>query len=292
MQREVTRGICNIKNKCRFLPGDHPDRPFVIFSKICAHLFGRGARFIIIGCTDIRVDFTAENTVDSLEVLSKCILEKCMDNNDSIAFFKSMAEEKSLKPTDTKLANKDTSDYDCALILKYADKKSELLDLGSGMGLIVNKIYDKVKNVVAVEIFEKFTQFIVKAENIKIVNTNLFDYPPPIFNNCYFDIITIFGTLHYFNEEEAIRIYRKYYSYLKDGGKIIIKQQFGVKEDVTVSGFSEELKKTYFSQYRHLDKEIDILSKIGYTNIEVVDIYPPEYNKWENTHYFALIGQK
>jgi aspartate racemase len=79
IQKEVTRGICNIKNISRFLPIDHPDRPFVIFTKVCKHLFEKGSQLIIIGCTDIRVDFKAENTIDSLEILARCILEACYD---------------------------------------------------------------------------------------------------------------------------------------------------------------------------------------------------------------------
>jgi cyclopropane fatty-acyl-phospholipid synthase-like methyltransferase len=107
-----------------------------------------------------------------------------------------------------------------------------------------------------------------------------------------FDIITAFGTLHYFNEEEVIKLYRKYYPYIKEGGKIIVKQQFGVAEDVTVSGFSEELGKPYYSQYRYLEKEKQILLEAGFKNIEVSEIYPQDFNKWDNTHYWAIVGTK
>lgn len=77
MQKEVTKGICNIKNKNRFKEDDHIDRPKNIFSNICKHLKANGADVIIIGCTDIRVDFTAENLLDSLEILAKTIIRKC-----------------------------------------------------------------------------------------------------------------------------------------------------------------------------------------------------------------------
>jgi aspartate racemase len=74
MQKEVTKGICNIKNLARFLPLEHPDRPSYIFTNICNRLFDKGAGLIVVGCTDIRVDFKYENTIDSLEVLAKTIL--------------------------------------------------------------------------------------------------------------------------------------------------------------------------------------------------------------------------
>jgi hypothetical protein len=107
-----------------------------------------------------------------------------------------------------------------------------------------------------------------------------------------YDIITMFGILHYFNEEEAKHIYSKYINFLDDNGHLIVKQQFGVTEDVTVSGYSEELKENYYSQYRHIEKEKTGLEKIGYKNVEVFDIYPTECNRWDNTHYYAIVANK
>lgn len=72
-QQEVTRGICNIKNKNRFLKEGHKDRPKTIFSNIYDHLINKGAETVISGCTDIRVDFKHDNVIDSLEVLANTI---------------------------------------------------------------------------------------------------------------------------------------------------------------------------------------------------------------------------
>jgi hypothetical protein len=79
---------------------------------------------------------------------------------------------------------------------------------------------------------------------------------------------------------------------LKPSGKFIIKNQFSVTEDVNVSGFSSELQQEYHAQYRNIDKEIEILKKIGYKNVEVFDIYPPECNRWNNTHFYAIVATK
>jgi aspartate racemase len=75
MQKNVTRGICNIKNKNRFLPNNHEERPSTIFQNVYEHLRSRGTEVVIIGCTDIRVDFSAENTIDSLEVMADAIMK-------------------------------------------------------------------------------------------------------------------------------------------------------------------------------------------------------------------------
>lgn len=97
--------------------------------------------------------------------------------------------------------------------------------------------------------------------------------------------------MHYFNRDEAARIYVKYHSLLRDRGKFIIKNQFGVNEDVTVQGYSEELKQNYFAQYRSIETETTILKQAGFSHFEVVDIYPPEFNRWQNTHFYALIAE-
>lgn len=78
MQKKVTKGICNTKNTLRFADENNPDRPINIFADIQNHLFNNGAELVIMGCTDIRVDFKAKNnrTIDSLEVLAKLILKE------------------------------------------------------------------------------------------------------------------------------------------------------------------------------------------------------------------------
>ena len=102
----------------------------------------------------------------------------------------------------------------------------------------------------------------------------------------------MFGISQYFNKKEITNIYKKYRNYLKNNGKIIIKNQFGIDQDVIISGYSENLKTDYFSEYRHLEKEMDILNNVGFKNIKVIDIYPSKYNRWKNTHFYAIVAEK
>lgn len=210
-------------------------------------------------------------------------------NEKSLAFFAKLSQDSQGNQNSVKLAkNSDFSDKDADFILKYSTNDSQILDLASGTGLIINKIYAEVGKILAVEPFENFTKFIKKASNIEIVNENICTFLP----SQKYDLITFFAIMHYFKENEAINIYKKYFLYLKPNGKIIIKNQFGVNENVIIEGFSDELQTNYYAQYRHIKKEVKILEEIGYKNVEVFDIYPQECNRWDNTHFFAIVAGK
>ncbi|HEC1751902.1 TPA: class I SAM-dependent methyltransferase [Campylobacter lari] len=207
-------------------------------------------------------------------------------NQNALEFYTHIANTKD-SPQSVKLTNNtDYTDIDANFILKYSSKSSKILDLGSGTGLIVNKLYDKISHIDCVEFYKEFSKFIVQSPNINIYNQLLQDF-------CIekkYDLITIFGVMQYFNEQEAIKLYKKYFSYLKKDGKMIIKNQFGLKEDVIVDGYSVEQNTNYYSEYRHIYKEINILKEIGFKDVEYYDIYPPECNRWENTHFYAIVA--
>lgn len=73
-QDEINRGICNVKNSCRFLPPNHLDRPRNIFKRVYEHLLDNGSDMVIMGCTDISVDYSADRALDSLSLLADAIV--------------------------------------------------------------------------------------------------------------------------------------------------------------------------------------------------------------------------
>lgn len=211
-----------------------------------------------------------------------------MNNKQSLHFFEKMAQD--VKDENcVKLANnQDYSHIDAEFILNYANKNTKILDLGSGTGLIINKIHKKVGHIDAVELFENFTQYITKSNNISIHHSNTFDFIP----TQNYDLITLFGFMHYLNQEEASIIYNKYFSYLNEKGILIVKNQMGVHEDLIIDGYSEEQKSHYSAHYRHVVKEVELLLQVGFKKVSVHDIYPAKANRWDNTHFYALVAIK
>jgi cyclopropane fatty-acyl-phospholipid synthase-like methyltransferase len=201
-------------------------------------------------------------------------------------FYDKLAKNNPNKKSVKLLPSNDFTLYDANFILKHSNLNSEILDLASGTGLTLEKIVDQVKSIIAVELFKEFSDLILKHNKIQVINSDIKDFEI----NQKFDIITFFGIMQYYSENEAQDIYIKYKKLLKNKGKIIIKNQFGVREDVVVNGYSENLKCDYFSEYRWLEKEKELLRSIGFENVDHFDIYPAECNKWDNTHFYSIVA--
>lgn len=210
-----------------------------------------------------------------------------MENSQALSYYYNMSQESALNQYSVKnIRWNDFSTYDSNFILNYAGKNSCILDLGSGTGLIVNKVHPSVQSITAVDIYPEFTNFIDKVDNVEVINEDILKYVP----EKKYDLITFMGVLNFFNDHEVREIYKRYQPYVKKNGHIIVKNQFGVTDDVIVSGYSEELGKDYFSHYRHIQKEVSIISSQGYEKVKIFDIYPKECNRWENTHFYAIVA--
>lgn len=210
-------------------------------------------------------------------------------NEKALKFFSDMAQKENLTPMDVKLSKQnDFTEYDTNFILKYITADAELLDVGAGSGLIVNRLADKVAFIEAIEPFEAYSQFIVRSHKVRIVNTTIEEYAIAK----QFDFVLCFGFCHYLNAQEARAFYEKFYHAVKKNGKIIVKNQFGVNEDVLVNNFSKENNAMYYSEYRTVEHEKELMAKAGFKIFAVTDIYPPECNRWDNTHYYAIVAEK
>ena len=162
--------------------------------------------------------------------------------------------------------------------------RPRLLDLGTGTGTIINEVIASAAEITCVEKFPAFSQHIKIGEKVRIITENIRDFNS---KNSY-DLISCFGVLHYFTREEVTKIYHRLFEMTELGGEIIVKNQFGVHEDVSVSGYSEKLGTDYFANYRSVDSEMKLLEEVGFQQVIKHDIYPEAFNQWDNTHYYGL----
>ena len=211
-----------------------------------------------------------------------------MNNKTALNLFKGICAQSDDPGLAIKFGSGDLSQLDVEFISDYIDRDTHLLDIGSGAGLSVNKLIPLVSKITAVEPFPELSKHINQSPDVTVINENILDFC----TDSLFDVITCFGVMQYFNSGEAEIVYKKLFGMLKDDGILIVKNQFGLSEDVTVSGYSEKLKMDYCSEYRQVSKEITLLEKCGGTEISVHDIYPPEHNHWDNTHFYALVSRK
>ena len=83
-QRLVTKTICDVKNKARFLSSEDAASP----RNFLTRLVGQAGFPVILGCTDLRVAFESNEelpdavAVDSLEVLADVIVRRFRENED------------------------------------------------------------------------------------------------------------------------------------------------------------------------------------------------------------------
>lgn len=198
--------------------------------------------------------------------------------------FYDLLAKKIVSPVETKNKAYDSSEIDANFILSKSDKYKSLLDLGSGTGLILNKIVESFNQIVAIEKQENFTKFIVPNNNLTITNIDILNYIP----SQTFDMITAFGVANFFDSDEANEFYKIICTSLSKDGIAIIKSQFALDETFYIN-YSEELGTGYFAVYRTVEKETQIIETTCLKVIEVVDIYPDNFNRHINSRFFALV---
>jgi len=212
-----------------------------------------------------------------------------MGNSSIVDYYNKMAKNIT-SPIETRNKAKDFSEYDIKLMRRLANKNKSLLDLGSGTGLLINNIIDDFQCITAVEKYPEFSRFIKKSPSITLINEDLLNFTNT--GGSVFDIVSLFGVMNFFDKVEANMIYKRVYNFVAKNGVLVVKNQMGINDDVIIDGFSEELNTNYYSEYRSVGSEIELLTKVGFVNIEKVDIYPSEFNRWDNTHFYALICHK
>jgi SAM-dependent methyltransferase len=191
-------------------------------------------------------------------------------------------------PQQTKNKRPDTSDLEIAFLRDYLQPLDDILDVGSGTGLIINKLIDYVGQITAVEKFEGFTRFIRNHDRILVINSDLVGFKI----RKHFDAVLLFGVAQCFVRSDMVGIYSNLYEMVRPGGKLIVRMQCGLEEDILIDGYSEELGTHYFAEYRKKNDEIAFLKEIGFSEVDVFDIFPDSLNVWSNSRHFIFICHK
>ncbi|WP_082564916.1 HAD-IB family phosphatase [Acidovorax sp. Root568] len=225
--------------------------------------------------------------IDTYEDYKKAVnfVSSWQHGNANIHKYYEQLAKKIHKPIETRNKSPDFSAFDIDFIRRFSGQSKHLLDLGAGTGLLINPLIKEFGRITAVEKYPQFSRFIAREPHVELIDADLNDFD----TSERFDLITIFGVMNFFNRDEALKLYRKAIRWLQPGGVLILKHQMGIQEDVLVDGYSEELGEKYYSEYRWIQREIQLVAEAGFVVDEPVDIYPAAFNRWPNTHFYALV---
>jgi SAM-dependent methyltransferase len=171
-----------------------------------------------------------------------------------------------------------------SFIKRFITKDSEIIDIGSGTGLVVNRIHKDIKYLVAVEPFRGLSRFIVDDEKILLINAELTSF----YIRKRFDFAICTGVSQFFNKKDITKIYNNIYEMLKKNGALILRVHCGLEKDVIINGYSKELDSEYYAEYRYLSNEVELLKQVGFNKIKVYDEVSDELNVWKDTKHFYL----
>lgn len=209
-------------------------------------------------------------------------------SNDRIHDYYARMAETISDARETRNKAPDFSQYDIAYVKQFASADLDLMDAGAGTGLLLNNVSALFKSVLAVEMYPAFSDFITPRDHLTIINQDIRAFQ----TDKSFDLLIAFGLMNFFNIDEAAAIYRNFFTCLRPGGRLIIKNQMGRHETVIVDGVSAELGQSYYSEYRTADAESQLMTQAGFT-IETIDaIYPDAFNRWPNTWFRAVVARK
>lgn len=209
-----------------------------------------------------------------------------MNSNKSKAYWQKMADSISSQNETTNKRNNEYLKTDIAFVKSHLNQNDDLLDIGAGSGLVTNELINSVKTIIAVETFEGLTQFIHK--DILVINAEL----PTFKIRKEFDKIICTGVTHFFTKFDVEKIYENMFKMLKPGGKLVLRSHCGLKETVVINGYSEELSSEYFTEYRKLEEEVELIKSKGFTRVDVIDEVADELNVWENTRHYYFVCYK
>lgn len=183
----------------------------------------------------------------------------------------------------TNYRNDGRLEFDVALVRKYLTRSSHILDLGAGTCTLSERLLTDDRKIDAVEKFPGFLDKAIQHPGLSKISCDIADFVP----DKKYDAILIFGVINFLTREEERLVYERCGAALNNRGVLIVKNQCGVDAEKVVDSYSEELAATYHARYPAVFEQKSMLSE--YFNVEIVDIYPPVMNRWDDTHFYAFV---
>lgn len=173
--------------------------------------------------------------------------------------------------------------YDQALVSRYTSCGCSILDLGAGSCTLTRPFLDSGCHILAVEKASGLLNKSPERPNLVKVCSDILEFE----TDQKFDIVLLFGVVNYIQSFEEEALYRKVKTLLHPDGVFLVKNQCGVQDEVKVDHVSEKLGQRYVARYPCQFAQEAALAH--YFNVSKHDIYPPELNRWDNTHFLAFI---
>lgn len=178
--------------------------------------------------------------------------------------------------------------YDMEFVQKFIPQQGTVLDLCCGTGMMTVELKKHANNVYAVDFNPDFLEKIPLVDGIHVIRAEAKDF---LISDVKFDLITLFGAIHYNTGKDVRKIYNNCFSMLKRGGNLIISGQWGVNGRVIIDKYSEELGTDFYAEYRTTQEETELLNSIGFST-RIEKILPERFNHYENTKFYAIVAVK
>lgn len=174
-------------------------------------------------------------------------------------------------------------EIDFRLAKSHSSPQSRVLDLGAGSCTLSGLLEPHVASVLAVDKFDGFLKHAPRSAKFRTECVDIVEFQ----SQDSFDLILLFGVVSYLNLNDERDLYERCQSMLSSTGTFIVKHQCGLAGELIVDKHSTELDAHYHARYPDYQSQSELLGK--YFAVSTVDIYPPEFNRWENTHFYAFV---
>lgn len=174
-------------------------------------------------------------------------------------------------------------ELDFRLVQMHSTPQARVLDLGAGSCTLSGLLEPHVASVLAVDKYDGFLKHAPRTAKFRTECADVVEFR----SHSSFDLILLFGVVNFLNIDDERELYERCRAMLNASGTFIVKNQCGIEGERIVDKHSAELGAHYHARYPAYQGQLELLSE--HFDVSVVDIYPPEINRWKDTHFYAFV---